>query len=95
MTMMRPCRRITLHFSHIFLTLGRTFTVTLDLEWLFVAGLLVTVGNATSGEVIGGELHLHLVTWENADVVHPHLSGDMSQNFVAVLQFHSEHRIRK
>jgi len=26
MTRTRPWRRITLHFSHIFLTLGRTFT---------------------------------------------------------------------
>lgn len=25
MTMTRPCRRMILHFSHIFLTLGRTF----------------------------------------------------------------------
>jgi hypothetical protein len=90
MTMMRPCRRITLHFSHIFLTLGRTFTVALDLEWLFV-----TVSNATSGEVIRGEFHLHLVAGEYPDVVHPHLSGDVSQHFVAILQFHSEHRIRK
>jgi hypothetical protein len=28
MTRTDPCRRITLHFSHIFLTEGRTFTVT-------------------------------------------------------------------
>jgi hypothetical protein len=27
MTMTRPCRLITLHFSHIVFTLGRTFTL--------------------------------------------------------------------
>jgi len=28
---------------------------------------------------------LHLVARKNADVVHSHLSGDVRQNFVAVL----------
>lgn len=55
---------------------------------------LIAIGNATSGEVIRGELYLHFVAGENTDVIHSHLSGDMSQNFVAVLQLHPKHRVR-
>lgn len=55
---------------------------------------LIAIGNATSGEVIRGEFDLHFVAGENSDVIHPHLSGDMSQNFVAVLQLHPKHRVR-
>src|SRR2546423_1178097 len=47
-TMTRPCRRITLHLSQIFLTLGLTFT------GAFL--LLVPVDDPTAGKVVGGEL---------------------------------------
>jgi hypothetical protein len=66
---------MTLHFSQIFLTLGRTF----------IAFSLEPVCNATSGEVVWGEFHLNFVAWKNTDVVHTHFSGDMRQHFVAVL----------
>ena len=86
MTWTRPCRRITRHFSHIFLTLGRTFTTALS---------LVSIRDTTPGEVVWGELYLNSVAWENADVVHAHLAGDVSQHFVAVLEFDTEHCIRE
>ena len=57
--------------------------------------LLVAIRNATSGEVIWRELYLHLVARKNTDVVHSHLSGDMRQNFVAVLEFHPKHCVRQ
>jgi len=57
--------------------------------------LLVAVRNSTPGEVVGGELYLNLVARQNADVVHTHLSGDMSQDFVAIFEFDSEHGVRK
>src|SRR5437870_11483073 len=82
MTITRPWRRITLHFSHIFLTLGLTFMF-----------LLVPVGDPTSAEVVGRELHLHPVPREDADVVHAHLAGDVGQHLVAVVQFDAEHGV--
>src|SRR6187397_2522163 len=98
MTWTRPFRRMTRHFSHIFLTLGRTFTAC-SILWPgrtarlggVRAGwpgrdLLVSIGDATSAEVVRGELHLHLVSGEDADVVHAHLSGDVGQHLVAVLE---------
>jgi len=38
---------------------------------------------------------LNLVAGKNADVVHAHLSGDVRQNFVAVLELDPEHRVRE
>jgi hypothetical protein len=56
-------------------------------------GLLVSIGDTTAGEVVGGEFDLHLVARENSDVVHPHFSRDVRQHFVAVLELHPEHCI--
>ena len=86
MTWTRPCRRITLQCSQILLTLGRTF---------MSAFLLVPVGDATSVEVVGGELHLDAIPGQNPDVVHPHLPGNVGEYLVAVLQFHPEHGVRQ
>ncbi len=74
---------MTLHLSHIVLTLARTF---IDCS-------LVPVGDATSAEVVGGEFHLHAIARKDADVVHPHLARDVGQNFVTVLELHLEHGI--
>jgi hypothetical protein len=60
-----------------------------------LAVLLVSVGDATSGEVVWGEFHLHLVAGENTDVVHPHLSGDMCQDCMAVFEFDLEQGVRQ
>src|SRR5579871_2014991 len=87
MTITRPCRRITLHFSQIGLTLGRTFTLPL------LVLLLVAVGDPTTLEVVGGDLHLHPIAGEDADAVHSHLAGAVSQHLVAVLQLHFEHGV--
>src|SRR4029453_4455614 len=84
MTCTRPCRRITLHFSQILLTLGRTF---------MTIPSLVAIGDATSTEVIGRELHLDTITTDDADVMHAHLAGDVGQNLMAVLQLDTEHGV--
>ena len=55
--------------------------------------LLVAVRNATSGEVVRGEFDLDLVAGQDADVVHPHLSGDVSQQLVAVVELDTEHGV--
>src|SRR5947199_2809650 len=68
-TMTRPCRRITLHLSQIFLTLGLTFTAS-NL-------LLVPVDDPTAGQVVRRELHHDPVFRKDADVVLPHLAADV------------------
>ena len=87
MTCTRPWRRITLHFSQIFLTLGSDLHVG--------ALVLVPVGDPTSAEVVGGELHLDAVPGQDADVVHAHLPGDVGQHLVAVLELDPEHGVRE
>src|SRR6476469_3828319 len=90
MTMTRPWRRITLHFSHILLTLGRTFI------GLSPGSLsLVSIGDPTSTEVVRSQLDLDLVTGKDPDVVHAHLSGDVGQHLVAVVELHPEHGVRE
>lgn len=54
--------------------------------------LLVPVGDSPSAQVIRCEFNLNSVSWKDSDVVHPHLSADVGQNVVAVVQFHAETR---
>ena len=84
MTITRPWRRITLHFSHIGLTDGRTF----------IALLPVTENDATSSEVIGRDLDLDAITGKDPDAMHAHLSGAVGQHVMAVLKLYLEHRVR-
>jgi len=77
MTMTRPLRRMTLHLSQIFFTLGLTFIVVLPL-------LLVTIDNATSCEVIWTEFYDHTITRKNTNVVLSHLSTDVCQDLVSI-----------
>lgn len=60
-----------------------------------LAVLFVSVRDATPSEVVWGEFHLHLVAGENANVVHPHLSGDVRQDCMAVFEFDLEHCVRQ
>lgn len=108
-TITRPWRLMTLQLSHMVLTLARTFTFSVlsDYSKLFLDRgrgitifewsyrLLVPVRDPTSFEVVGGELHLDAIARKDADVVHAHLSGNVSQNFVAVFQLYAEHGVGK
>jgi hypothetical protein len=58
-------------------------------------GLLVSVGDPASAEVVRGEFHLNLVARQNSDVVHPHFSGDVGQHLVAIIEFDPKHRVRE
>jgi hypothetical protein len=81
MTMVVPCRLMTRQRSHMGLTDGRTFI------WL-----LHPEGDSAAGEVVGRELDLHTVAGEDANVVLAHLSGDASEDTVAIVELHPEHR---
>src|SRR3954464_1646717 len=61
------------------------------LAWSF--SLLGAERDPRLGQIVGRELHGHLVPRKDPDVVHPHLPGDVAENDVAVLQLHPEHRV--
>jgi hypothetical protein len=64
------------------------------IEFFTDLSLLVSIGDPTSGEVVRGEFNLDLVTGQDSDVMHPHLSGDMGQNLVAVFELDTKHCVR-
>src|SRR3954454_945090 len=55
--------------------------------------LLVAVRDPPSVEVVRGELDLHAVARKDADVVAPHLPGDVPEDLVVVVELHAEHRV--
>ena len=83
MTMVLPCRLITRQRSHIGFTDGLTFISA------------IPVRNPAAREVVRGELHLHLVSREDPDVVLPHLPRDRRENVVPAFHLDSEHRARQ
>jgi len=54
--------------------------------------LLHPEGDSAAGEVVGRELDLDAVAGEDADVVLAHLPGDASEDTVAIVELHPEHR---
>src|SRR5690606_40712695 len=85
MTMTREWRRITLQLSQIGLTLGLTF-----IAFLLPGRSLVAVDDAAPVEVIGAQLDDHTVLGKDADVVLAHLSGDVREHHVPVVELRSE-----
>src|SRR5574341_473551 len=82
-----PLRRTILHLRQIFFTDAITFMS------CSCRRLLRAEGDAPLGQVVGRELHRHLVAGPDADVVHAHLSRNETMNHVAVFQLHLEGRI--
>src|SRR5918996_2212569 len=56
---------------------------------------LVAVGDPSAVEIVRRELDLDPVTRQDADVVTPHLAGDVSEDFVPVVELDLEHRVRE
>jgi len=92
MTITRPLRRMTLHLSQIFFTLGFTFTI--RLLFSLTAFLLVPVNDSTSCEIVWTQFYNHTIFRQDADVVLSHLPADMCENFVSIGELDAEHRIR-
>src|SRR3569832_1625207 len=87
-----PLRRMILQLRQIFLT--EPETLLFALLTLSVA-LLGAEHDTSPRQVVGRQLHGDLVTWEDADVVHPHLSRNMSEHYVPVFQLHAKRCIRE
>src|SRR5262245_6993544 len=80
-----PLRRTTLHLRQIFFTEAITF-----IRAPVFVSLFRSKRNTTLGQVVRGHLYRHLVTRQDADVVHAHLSRDEGVDGVPVLQLHAE-----
>src|SRR2546430_2246526 len=87
MTRTTPLRRMILQLRQIFFTEARTF-MSVPFE-----NSLRAENDPRTGEIVGRQVHGHLVTRENLDVVHAHLSRNMPQHHVSVLQLYPECRI--
>lgn len=46
-----------------------------------------------AGQVVGRELHGDLVSRKDADVVHPHLAGNMPEYYVSIFKLDPERRV--
>ena len=55
----------------------------------------MTVGDATLGEIIGRHFQHDPVSRKDADEVQTHFSGNVGEHSVAVVEFDSEHGVRK
>src|SRR5712691_849912 len=57
--------------------------------------LLESIRDPAAREVVRRQLDLHAVAREDPDEVHPHLAAHVREHPVAVVQLHSEHRVRQ
>jgi hypothetical protein len=55
--------------------------------------LLESVRDPSPREIVWGQFYRYLITRQNPDEMHAHFSGNMRQDFVTIIQLHSEHRI--
>src|SRR5438105_15896553 len=81
MTITRRWRRMTLHFSQMGLTLGRTF----------ISCSFVAVGEPAPRQIVGRDLHLDTVSGQDTDTTHSHLSRAVAAHVVPVLELDPEH----
>ena len=57
--------------------------------------LLSAEDDTALSQIVGRQLHGHLVAGEDADVVHAHLSGNVTEHMVPIFQLDPEGRIGK
>jgi hypothetical protein len=74
MTRTTPLRRITLQFSHNFLTEARTF----------IGKSFLSVRDTSLRKVVRGHFHDDLISGQDTDKIQAHLAGNMSKDAMAV-----------
>lgn len=57
--------------------------------------LTMAEGDPSPGQVVWGEFDNHPVARQHADVVLPHATTEVTEHFVAILEFDLEHGVRK
>lgn len=57
--------------------------------------LFGTPGDSAAGQIVRRHLQRHLIPGQDADEVHPKLSGNMGQDLMLVGQFYLKHGVRK
>ena len=62
---------------------------------LSIGLLLVAVHDPAAREVIGRQLYDNTIVREDSDVVHSHFAADVGEHFVPIVEFYSEHGVRK
>jgi hypothetical protein len=82
-----PLRRTILQSTLRFLMEALTFIL------FYFSVLFVSEIDPTPCQIVGRKLNSYFVTGQNADVMHPHFSGDRGQDFVTVFKLDSEHGI--
>ena len=59
------------------------------------SGLAVTIGDSTTGEVVGRKFDGDAIPGQHPDVVGSHLPGEMAKNGMPVFELDAEHGIRQ
>jgi len=54
------------------------------------SALLGSEHNPCPTQIVGRHLNRYLVSWQDSDVVHPHLAGDVSEHHMTIFQFDPE-----
>src|SRR5690606_5089708 len=83
MTYTRPCRRMTLHLSHMGFTDARTF----------MPQLLLAVDDATLLRVVRADLHDDAIAGKDADVMAAHLAPNVGKNLGSRVQLDQKGRV--
>src|SRR2546426_875286 len=86
-----PRRLMILQCSHRALIDGLTFIARRS----SLAVLFESIRDPAAREVVRRQLDLHAVARQDPDEVHPHLAAHVREHPVAVVQLHSEHRVRQ
>jgi len=51
------------------------------------------VDDAGTVQIVGGQLAANAIAGEDANSKAPHLSGDVPEDYVVVVELHAEHRV--
>ena len=60
------------------------------LRFIMLRRLTFAIGDSALSKIVRGQLDRNAVTGDNPDKMLPHLSGDVSYDLMAVLEFYTE-----